>query len=455
MKVIISAYACQPNMGSEEGVAWNWVHQIAKRGHEVYVVTRIESKQAIEAELKHNSNSAIAISFYYLDTPAILRFWKFWGWLYYGWQIGLAFKARQLHRQIGFDLAHHITFATDWMPSGLAILNIPFIWGPVGGSTHQLPPQLELNLSPKAKRAELKRKILQWGFKTFDPLLHLTMKRAAIILPYTQEAVAGIPNKYRDKATPMIHIGADTTELSFVNSDCTKALAPHRPKGLPMGRVARSIASSSNEVSGDIKDVRRHRQSSTSKGRELRIFTGGRLVHWKGFDLLLEGLSLHLQATGANTKIVCTCIWSEGRGYFSNLAKSFGVESHIELLGRLPQKSDVLSKMRDCDLYALPTWRDGPPTGILEAMVQGLPILCLNMGATSELVPDGAGFKIPAYSHQQIVWDIAAAITQASKDRLALKEMGKVGQQHALNLYDWDKIGDRIEETYQRVMSNK
>ena len=412
MKVIISAYACQPNMGSEEGVAWNWANQIAKRGYEVHVITRAESQPAIEAELEQKK--VPNLSFYYLDTPAVLRnFSNFWGWLYYAWQIGLVFKAKQLHREIGFDLAHHITYATDWMPSGLAILNIPFIWGPVGGSTHKLPKQLKLNLSPEAKRAERKRNILQWLFKTFDPFLKLTMKRAAIILPYTHEAVAGIPDKYRYKTTPIIHIGTDITELTL----------------------------------GD-------RQINTSETRELRIFTGGRLVHWKGFDLLLEGLSLHLQKTGANTKIICTCVWSEGKAYFTSLAESFGVEKHVELLGRLPNKSDVLDKMRECDLYALPTWRDGPPTAILEAMVQGLPILCLDLGATSELVPDGAGFKIPAHNHQQIVKDIAAAITRASKDKSALLEMGKVGQKHALKVYDWDKIGDKIESIYERVLSS-
>ena len=410
MKIIISAYACQPNMGSEEGVAWNWANQIAKRGYEVHVITRAESQSAIEAEVKQK---AIAnLTFYYLDTPAVFRqVSNFWGWLYYTWQISLIFKARQLHRQIGFDLAHHITYATDWMPSGLAVLNIPLIWGPVGGSTHKLPSWLKLDLSPEAKKAERKRKILQWWFKTFDPFLKLTMKRASIILPYTKEAVAGIPDKYRFKTTPIIHIGADIADL----------------------------------VPGD-------RKIDPSEARELRIFTGGRLVHWKGFDLLLEGLSIHLQQTGANTKIICTCIWSEGKIYFDRLAKSFGVEKQVEFLGRLPHKSDVLAKMQECDLYALPTWRDGPPTAILEAMVQGLPILCLDFGATSELVPNGAGFKIPAYNHEQIVKDIATAMTQASKDKSALLEMGKVGQQHALEVYDWNKIGDRIESIYQKVL---
>ena len=37
-----------------------------------------------------------------------------------------------LHAQKKFNIAHHMTFVSDWMPSGLAVLNIPFVWGPVG-----------------------------------------------------------------------------------------------------------------------------------------------------------------------------------------------------------------------------------------------------------------------------------------------------------------------------------
>ncbi len=39
-KILLSAYACEPNKGSEAGIGWNWVLEIAKRGHNVTVITR-------------------------------------------------------------------------------------------------------------------------------------------------------------------------------------------------------------------------------------------------------------------------------------------------------------------------------------------------------------------------------------------------------------------------------
>ena len=41
INVLISAYACAPNMGSEPGMAWNWIVNIAKHCR-VFVITEGE-----------------------------------------------------------------------------------------------------------------------------------------------------------------------------------------------------------------------------------------------------------------------------------------------------------------------------------------------------------------------------------------------------------------------------
>ena len=53
--------------------------------------------------------------------------------LYYLWQIGAYRIGKRLHQQVRFDLVHHVTFVNYWLPSFLALLPVPFVWGPVGG----------------------------------------------------------------------------------------------------------------------------------------------------------------------------------------------------------------------------------------------------------------------------------------------------------------------------------
>lgn len=154
MKILMSAYSCEPGRGSEPGVGWNVVREVAKH-HEVWVLTRPdESKAVIEAELARNP--VPNLHFVYFTLP----FWKDSLRLgqsgamqihYYLWQIQAYFVAQRLHREIGFDVVHHVTFVKYSTPCFLSLLPVPLVWGPVGGgesapdpsgktSVHELKP---------------------------------------------------------------------------------------------------------------------------------------------------------------------------------------------------------------------------------------------------------------------------------------------------------------------------
>ena len=73
LKIFISAYACEPQKGSEPGIGWNVVNELAKY-HEVHVLTRSNNREAIEAALI-GRNEAVPV-FHYYDLPKWLTFWK-------------------------------------------------------------------------------------------------------------------------------------------------------------------------------------------------------------------------------------------------------------------------------------------------------------------------------------------------------------------------------------------
>lgn len=52
MKILLSAYACEPHIGSEPEVGWKWATELSKMGNDVYVITRLNNKENIEQELK-------------------------------------------------------------------------------------------------------------------------------------------------------------------------------------------------------------------------------------------------------------------------------------------------------------------------------------------------------------------------------------------------------------------
>ena len=129
--VLISAFSCLPNKGSEPGTGWACVRGMARRHHRVWVLTACKNRPAIESAL---TQSPVPDLHFVYPEPRWFRLWpKMPQSYYYLWQIAAYLCARRLHRQIGFDVVHHIKYVKYWMPSFLSLLPVPFVWGPVGG----------------------------------------------------------------------------------------------------------------------------------------------------------------------------------------------------------------------------------------------------------------------------------------------------------------------------------
>src|SRR6202140_3763630 len=186
MRVLISAYACEPGRGSEPGVGWNWAQQMG-RYHEVWVITRTNNQKPIEKALAMKPLPNVHLV--YFDLPRWARFWKKrqrgMHLYYYLWQIGAYFVVRKLHRRVGFNLVHHVTFVNYWMPNFMALLPVPFVWGPVGGG-ESAPRSFWRSFSLRGKAYELFRALVRF-LAEFDPFVRLAARRAAVGLAPTPQ----------------------------------------------------------------------------------------------------------------------------------------------------------------------------------------------------------------------------------------------------------------------------
>ncbi|BCL60057.1 hypothetical protein DGMP_07500 [Desulfomarina profundi] len=138
MKILLSAYACEPNKGSEPGVGWNWAIELVKFGHDVHVLTRANNKPVIDAYFAAN-NKPKTLHFLYYDCPVWIQRFKKENrgiHLYYLlWQWGAYQLVKHVHAEVNFDMVHHITFGVVRQPSFMGGLDIPFTFGPVGGGS--------------------------------------------------------------------------------------------------------------------------------------------------------------------------------------------------------------------------------------------------------------------------------------------------------------------------------
>lgn len=405
MKILISAYSCEPGKGSEPGIGWNVVREVA-RHHQVWVLTRPdESKTAIEAELAQHP--VPNLKFVYFTLP----FWQDSMRLgqsgamqahYYLWQIQAYWVARRLHKKIGFDIAHHVTFNRYSTPSFLSLLPIPFVFGPVGGG-EQAPSAFFEDFNTKAKIYEFCR-WLAHKLGEIDPFSRLTARRSTWVYATTH-----------DTAERLNQMGAHDVHVSQAIG-----LSP--------------------------EDLDQLGQYSLSTTGPIRFFSIGRLLHWKGFHLGIRAFAK------ANLKKAEYWIIGEGPELdnLRSLAQQLKITDQVKFWGALP-RHQTLEKLSQSHVLLHPSLHDSGGWVCLESMAAGRPVICLDIGGPAVQVTPKTGVKIPAHSPEQVVDEMSEAIAQLAKEPHLLADMGNAGKALVNENYSWQTKGHALSQLYQKL----
>lgn len=406
LRVLISAYACEPNKGSEPALGWHMAMEMAKH-HDVWVLTRANNKAAIEAWCAQNDDPRP--SFVYYDLPnwvLQLKRGLFGIFIYYYlWQIGAYFLAKSEHAKHLFDLSHHVTFAKYWAPSFLAFLPVPFVWGPVGGG-ESTPSSFVSTFSRYGRFYETMRSLARWAGQ-WDPFVRLTARRARLSLATTQETAN--------------RIQALSPQSLSVLTQCG------------IGEQAFGSISRTHPLSG------------------ARIFISiGNLLHLKGFHLSIMAF--------AQARCLEAEYWIIGDGperdRLMALVQSLGLQNQVRFFGRLSQ-ADTLRRLGNADVLIHPSLHESGGFVCLEAMAAGLPVLCLNLGGPGTIVPPEAGIKLEAGTPAQVIQDLSRALLRLATDIQALSCMGQAGRAAVLQRYTWERKGLLMSALYRQVVAHE
>lgn len=108
----------------------------------------------------------------------------------------------------------------------------------------------------------------------------------------------------------------------------------------------------------------------------------------------------------------------------------------IEYLGKL---DDVRPALGACTVYVLPSYREGTPRTVLEAMAMGRPVITTDAPGCRETVIDGVnGFLVPPKSAD----DLASAMLQCIERHSMLAAMGDRSREIAVERYDVHAVND-------------
>jgi glycosyltransferase involved in cell wall biosynthesis len=342
-KLLISAYACAPNHGSEHGVGWNWTTEAHRLGHTVCALASPNHRDSISKACAEDPNLA-GINWIFPEVhgwPLKQAVEPQWERTYnFLWQIAAVRAARDWHARVGFDAIHHLTWGGVRAPTFLGKLGIPLIVGPLGGGETS-PWSLRDEFRVRAKLTEAIRDLSNRTI-TRNPIVRKGLIDAAVIFVKTPETRALLSREMQEKTRDFI-------ELTLSG--------PPKP--------------------------RRERLNGPPK-----LLFAGRLLYWKGAHIALRTFAELVKVLPqARLTIV-------GKGkeqeWLHATARLHGLGDNVEFIPWLPQP-ELFALYQTHDLFIFPSLHDSSGGVVLEALSFGLPVVCLDLGGPKQIVSPDAG----------------------------------------------------------------
>ncbi len=410
MKILINAYACSPGMGSEPGMAWNWVSNLAKFC-ELYIITEGEFRDRIE-EVVPTLEQGKNMHFYYNPVSEEIRkmCWNQGDWRFYKyyreWQWKTYLLAKDICKEEKIDVLHQLNMIGFREPGDLWKLSkengAPFVWGPIGG-LKQFP-------TAYLKEAGLKMQLFM-RLKNFLNIWQLKHeKRVDEALKTAKLLISSIPDSYR---------------------------ALKKYKGLESIVIPETGCFLSDDIS-----------TARFDNEEFHIMWVGKFDFRKQLPLALQAVAL-----AKNPKLKLDVYGSGSVGQVEmakNIAEELGISDLVIWHGN-QQNDVVMEAMRKAQLFFFTSVNEDTSTVVLEAVSNRLPVVCFDACGMSAVIDDSVGRKIALSHPSQSAHDFARILNELESKRSLLKHLSENCKQRQMEL-SWEVKARKVVEEYERII---
>ena len=407
LTVLIVSENASMNQGGESRLALQWFMGLMKVGVDVRLLVHARSKP----ELDQSLSSCASRIHYVSDVPFQKVCWKLGRVLpshvrsfTSDWLIHLVTQfqqrrvARLLIQQFGIQIIHECAPVAPRLPSLMYGLGIPVVIGPMNGNMTYPPgfggqSLLERAFVPVAR-----------NFGDFANYLIPGKRRAEVLLVANERTRSALPAGCAGRVEILCENGVEPDVWQ-------------RPDDLPIRPVD-----------------------------ELRLIFLGRLVSWKGADIVLDVFAeLKKQTPSAE-------LWIIGDGpeeaRLKQRAKVLGVSGAVTFHGWVsPDECPRL--LSQCDVFLYPSVFDCGAAVVLEAMSLGLTVVALNWGGPGEYLASGGGILVEPIGRRRSVAALARAVLSLTPSMR--RELGEAAQRKIADHYTWPAKLREIIRIYQSV----
>ena len=419
--MLLIAEAANPEWTSVPLVGWSHARALG-RVCDAHVVTQIRNRDAFEragvplSEYTAIDSEKVAKRLY--AVASVLRGGAGKGWTtttamaslsYYYFEklVWREFGGRILARE--FDLVHRVTPLSPTTPSLLARrcarAGVAFVLGPLNGGV-PWPKGFD-----SARRRE--REWLSYARSAYKllPGYRSTRAHAAAIIAGSRDTLAQIPARYREKCVYLPENAVDPARFS------PPATRPMPGEG----------------------------------GVPLRVVFLGRLVPYKGADMLLEAAAGLIR----DGKVVVDVIGDGPEmGSLRAIVAREGIEKGVEFAGWMSH-AELQGRLATAHVLGFPSVREFGGGVVLEAMAVGLVPMVLDYGGPGELVTKDTGFSLPIGPREEIIARFRSALTGLVRDPSALRAMSERCVGRVRTLFTWDAKAGQVLEIYRWVLGRR
>lgn len=415
IKVLLIAEAANPEWVSVPLVGWSHSCAIAEIA-DAHVVTQIRNAEALGRAGWREGEQFTAIDTEWLAAPVHhadtwLRKTTGLGWTlttafssvaYYAFEHAVWKRFGDRIRAREYDVVHRLTPLSPTAPSVTLAANcqsagVPFVWGPVNGGVPW----------PKGF-SDVQRAEGEWlsYFRNAHRLLpgHRGARANADALIAGSISAYQQFGKYRDKC---VYIPEN-------------AVDPHR------------FSTTASRVNGP----------------PLRVAFVGRLVPYKGADMLLEAAAPLVRAGQLVVDII-------GDGpemdALRSLRTRLGLHEGVLLDGWVPH-AQLQERLAQAQIFGFPSVREFGGAVVLEAMAIGLVPVVVAYAGPDELVSDSTGVRVPIGSRSEVIAGMRAAFTRLLEQPERIAEMSARARERVLRYFTWEAKAAQVLEVYRWVM---
>lgn len=409
-RVLLLAAACNPFKGSDFAVGWHRVLETAKY-FDIWVICGAWDREDIHRWLRDRGEIP-RVHFIFVEETWLERLLKsrrpyfYTNFLtYHLWQRRAFRLARRLHGQLKFALTHQVSLVGYREPGYLWKLDVPFVWGPVGG-TQNYPWRFLIQAGFEGALMEGLRTIINWCQFRLSPRVRLAAQKAACVVAANTEIQHSFRKIHRVNAQVLLDIGV---EKIAHREDFT--CIPHNP---------------------------------------LRLLWSGNFKHHKALPLLLQALPLLPPEVSYELKILgagpLEARWQE-------LARHLGVADRCQWLGWLPHERAM--KMYEwADVFVFTSLRETTGTVVLEALSQGVPVICLDHQGARYVVNGTCGIKIPVTTPGGVIRGLRDALVEMAADPEKTRALSRGALARAQDFL-WSRNGQEMAQKYDLLLCAK